>query len=163
MDVEDVLPMSDLLSNDLLCLLDDHESSSRTEYPAVPIPAPPPNIVSARATSCQPLNVSTLDDGELTKFLTRQRNRNTERKTKSDVSVWHNWCKSVGETRLIGDIPPGELDKLLVHFFTKVKKRDGGIHSHARREVLSVTYESIWASIIAFYKTDSFRYLVKPL
>ena len=91
----------------------------------VPVPAPPPEIVSASKASTAPSSADALDDSELKLFLTGQRNSNTERKTRSDLNVWQNWCRSVGETRPIEHVPPTELNKLLAHFFTKVKKRDG--------------------------------------
>ena len=160
--------MSDLLSKDLLHLLDDHESSSSTEEPAVPIPAPPPLILCLHARLPVNRRVPALSRWQRANgVLTRQRNRNTERKTKPDVTVWHNWYKSVGETRLIGDIPPGEVNKLLAHFFTKGKKWDGSDYepdllTHLQRS-LERHLRVDWARIIAFCKTDSFRYLMKPL
>ena len=124
MAVDDVLPFSDLLSDDLLQLFDDYESSSSTASLTVPVPAPPHEMDSACNTLPPPSSVDVLND-ELKLFLKGQRNSNTKRKTKSDLNVWYNWCRSVGEARPIEDIPPTELNKLLAHFFTKVKKRDG--------------------------------------
>ena len=130
MAVDDVLPLSDLLSDDLLSsFFDEVESSSSTALLTVPVPAPPPENdfgkISLPPSSAGHSSASVLDDGELKLFLTGQRNSNTERKTKSDLNVWHTWCRSVGEKRPIADIPPAELNKVLAHFFTKVKKRDG--------------------------------------
>ena len=41
MAVEDVLPFSDFLSDDLLQIFDDYESSSSNASLTVPVPAPP--------------------------------------------------------------------------------------------------------------------------
>jgi len=47
MALDDVLPFSDLLSDNLLQLFDDYESSSSTASLTVPVPAPPPEMDSA--------------------------------------------------------------------------------------------------------------------
>ena len=62
----------------------------------------------------------TLDDSELELFIDTQHNQNTKRKTKSNLGKWYRWCESIGEKRSIGEIPPGELDHLLGHFYCKV-------------------------------------------
>ncbi len=41
---------------------------------------------------------------------------------------WYGWCESVGECRKIGKIPPTELDRLLGHFFCKVRKSDDSLY-----------------------------------
>ena len=67
---------------------DEPQSSSSTASFTVPVPAPPPEIVSASKASTAPSSADTLDDSELKLFLTGQRNSNTERKTRSDLNVW---------------------------------------------------------------------------
>jgi len=64
----------------------------------------------------------TLDDSELELFIDTQCNQNTKRKTKSNLGKWYRWCESIEEKRPIGEIPPGELDHLLGHFYCKVRK-----------------------------------------
>ena len=66
-----------------------------------------------------------LDDEELERFVQKQKNENTKRKTKYDVKKWYEWSKSVGETRPIEDIPPVELNRLLGHYYCKVRKNNG--------------------------------------
>ena len=36
-----------------------------------------------------------------------------------------DWCKSIGEERDIGGIPPPQLDRLLSHFFMNACRQDG--------------------------------------
>ncbi len=70
----------------------------------------------------------TLDDAELEDFVDAQRNENTKRKTKSDLGKWYRWCESVGETRNIGEIPRADLDRLLGHFYCKVRRENGELY-----------------------------------
>ncbi len=69
-----------------------------------------------------------LDDEELEMFVDQQKNCNTKKKTISDLRKWYGWCESVGECRKIGKIPPTELDRLLGHFFCKVRKSDDSLY-----------------------------------
>ena len=69
-----------------------------------------------------------LDDAELEQFVDQQKNCNTKRKTESDLRRWYSWCRSVGETRKIGEIPPAELNRLLGHFYVKVRKTNGEMY-----------------------------------
>ncbi len=57
-----------------------------------------------------------------------QKNINTKRKTASDLKTWYKWCKSIKEERLIEDIPPVELDRLLGHFYCKIRRTDGNFY-----------------------------------
>ncbi len=59
---------------------------------------------------------------------TSKKNCNTKKKTISDLRKWYGWCESVGECRKIGKIPPTELDRLLGHFFCKVRKSDDSLY-----------------------------------
>ncbi len=82
---------------------------------------PPPPIEAAVPA---PSFVS-LDDAELERFVDAQRNDNTKRKTKSDLRKWYQWCETHGERRNIGEIPREELNRLLGHFYCKVRKESG--------------------------------------
>ncbi len=62
---------------------------------------------------------SVLDDKELEDFVEKQKNINTKRKMASDLKTRYKWCKSIKEERLIEDIPPVELDRLLGHYYCK--------------------------------------------
>ena len=69
-----------------------------------------------------------LDDSEISSFIEANRNRNTTKKTKTDLNVWsrrYNSQNSINERRPMEDIPPEELNSLLAHFFIKVKKLNG--------------------------------------
>lgn len=66
-----------------------------------------------------------LNEVEIRAFLEENENKNTAKKTRTDLNIWKRWCASVGESRPIEDIPPEELDSLLSHFFIKIRKLDG--------------------------------------
>ena len=53
-----------------------------------------------------------LDDEAVEKFVEEQKNKNTKRKTDSDLRTWYTWCEKHGETRKLKDVPPAELDRL---------------------------------------------------
>ena len=91
------------------------DNHTQSEPPSGSVPAPPQQQLQ-------------LDDNELERFVDKQRNQNTKRKTKSDMKKWTEWCKSVGEKRNIGNIPEAELDRLLGHFFCKVRKENGELY-----------------------------------
>ena len=61
-------------------------------------------------------------------LLTSKKNKNTKRKTHSDLKTWYTWCGKHGETRELKDIPPAELDRLLGHFFVTVHRKDGSLY-----------------------------------
>ena len=59
-------------------------------------------------------------------FIAENRNKNTTKKTQSDLNVFYRWAKTVNETRTIENIrPEQELDKVLAHFFLNVRKTNG--------------------------------------
>lgn len=64
-------------------------------------------------------------DDEVTKFIEDNRNKNTTKKTRSDLNIFYKWAKTVNETRTIDNIPPDELDKIISHFVVKVCKQNG--------------------------------------
>ena len=64
MAIDDVLPFSDLLSNDLLQFFDDCESSASI---TIPIPAPPPEMDSVCNTLPPPSSVDVLNKLKLLK------------------------------------------------------------------------------------------------
>ncbi|KAK3732673.1 hypothetical protein QZH41_007979 [Actinostola sp. cb2023] len=65
-----------------------------------------------------------LDDKDINNFIESNKNVNTTKKTKSDLNGFKRWCESVNENREPKDIPVQELDRLLSHFFVKVRKQD---------------------------------------
>ena len=66
-----------------------------------------------------------LNESEISSFIEENRNSNTTKKTKTDLSVWTQWCNSINERRPMEDIPPEELNSLLAQFFIKVRKFNG--------------------------------------
>ena len=74
------------------------------------------------------IEVVHLDDEAVEMFVNQQKNMNTKRKTSSDLRSWYNWCAKHGETRELKDIPMGELDRLLGHFFVSVRRKDGSLY-----------------------------------
>ena len=69
-----------------------------------------------------------LVDSEISSFIEANRNKNTTKKTKTDLNVWsrrYNSQNSINERRPMEDIPPEELNSLLAHFFIKVRKLNG--------------------------------------
>lgn len=70
-------------------------------------------------------NEPQLDDEDVNNFIVENRNKNTTKKTHSDLNVFYRWAKSVNETRSLEEIPENELDKVLAHFFLKVRKQNG--------------------------------------
>ena len=69
-----------------------------------------------------------LDDDELQSFLEQQKNCNTQKKTLSDLRTRNRWCKGIKESRKIEDIPPKEMDRLLGHFYCKVRSAKGSLY-----------------------------------
>ena len=59
-----------------------------------------------------------LNDVDIDSFIEQNRNRNTTKKTTSDLNVFYRWAKTVNETRRLEEILPEELDKLLAHLGT---------------------------------------------
>ena len=59
-----------------------------------------------------------LNDVDIDSFIEQNRNRNTTKKTTSDLNVCYRWAKTVNETRRLEEILPEELDKLLAHLGT---------------------------------------------
>ena len=159
----------------MTCLATTCYAAFSTSHSPVPVllhsPFPfqllPPEIVSASKALTAPSSADALDDSKLKLFLTGQRNSNTERKTRSDLNVWQIWCRSVGETRPIEHVPPTELNKILAHFFTKVKKRDGISYkpdslTSLQRSLERHLYETILGSSAAFCETVSLLCLERP-
>ena len=73
----------------------------------------------------KPSEETQLHDSEIPSFIEANRNSNTTKKTKTDLNVWTRWCNSINERRPMEDIPPEELNRLLAHFFIKVRKLNG--------------------------------------
>lgn len=69
-----------------------------------------------------------LNDEDLDRFIEQQKNKNTKRKTESDIRKWYQWCEEHGENREVKNIPQAELDRLLAHFFVTIKRKDGTLY-----------------------------------
>ena len=63
------------------------------------------------------------DDSEIETFKNDNKNVNTSKKTKADLSVFRRWCSTVNECRTLKDIPELELNLILCHFFSESQKR----------------------------------------
>lgn len=84
------------------------------------------NTEADSSSLAQPIQVNqNLDDSEIVAFINSNKNANTTKKTKADLNVFRRWCHEVKEERDILDISVPDLDKILSHFFVKVKKADG--------------------------------------
>ena len=123
------LSLDELLSPQLLASVQDIPeivptpiAGSETPPTEVGVGVQAPPAVTAAAT---PPAMATLQDDELQAFVEDQRNKNTKKKTKSDLGKWYRWCQSVGENRRLDEFPHEDLDRLLGHFFMKVRKDDG--------------------------------------
>lgn len=72
-----------------------------------------------------------VSESELEIFLKQQENRNTSRKTKSDMKIFQTFLTTMhNETRKVEDIPPEKLDNYLSLFFvsaTKSRESNGTI------------------------------------
>ena len=69
--------------------------------------------------------IGQLNDEDIDNFITENRNKNTTKKTQSDLNVFYRWAKSVNETRTLENISEQELDKLLAHFVLNARKQNG--------------------------------------
>ena len=69
-----------------------------------------------------------LDDDELQSSLEQQKNCTTQKENLSDLRTWYRWCKGIIESRKNDDIPPKELDRLLSHFYCKVRSANGSLY-----------------------------------
>ena len=61
--------------------------------------------------------IGQLNNEDTYNFITENRNKNTTKKTQSDLHVFYRWAKTVNETRTLEIISEQELDKLLVTLF----------------------------------------------
>ena len=76
-----------------------------------------------RTTVLKLINNAELD--EIRNYIGDNVNKNTEKKTKSDLSVWQRWIshdQNIHETRKMEDIPPERLDILLSLLFMRFRK-----------------------------------------
>ena len=70
--------------------------------------------------------IGQLNDEDIDNFITENRNKNTTKKTQSDLNVFYRWAKTVNETRTLENISEQELDdKLLAHFVLNARKQNG--------------------------------------
>ena len=65
------------------------------------------------------------DEVEIDKFLQKQKSKNTQYKTKSNLNAWKKFCESLKESRAIENVPANELDFPLSKFFISVCKQNG--------------------------------------
>ena len=73
---------------------------------------------------------------EINNFIGDNVNKNTEKKTKSDLCVWQRCIsqdQNIHETRKMEDIPPERLDILLSLFFMRFRKQDREEYEPQRR------------------------------
>lgn len=57
-------------------------------------------------------------------FINENRNKNTSHKTKSDIKIIKDFFTSINEFRDPAEIPPSQLDSLLVRFYLGARKTD---------------------------------------
>ena len=69
--------------------------------------------------------IGQLNDVDIDNFITENRNKNTTKKTQSDLEVFYRWAKTVNETKTHENISEQELDKLLAHFVLNARKQNG--------------------------------------
>ncbi len=65
-------------------------------------------------------------DADVDEFLKENANKQTKRKTDSDLKIFSEYLLSKGERRNMIYIPPDQLDKLICGFLLSVTKRNGG-------------------------------------
>ena len=69
--------------------------------------------------------IGQLNNVDIDNFINKNRNKNTTKKTQSDLEVFYRWAKTVNETRTHENISEQELDKLLAHFVLNARKQNG--------------------------------------
>ena len=69
--------------------------------------------------------IGQLNDEDIDNFITENRNKNTTKKTQSDLNVFYRWAKTVKETSTLESISEQELNKLLAHFVLNIAKQNG--------------------------------------
>ena len=69
--------------------------------------------------------IGQLNDEDVDIFITENRNKNTTKKTESDLNVFYSWAKIVNETSTLENISEQELDKLLAHFDLNIGNQNG--------------------------------------
>lgn len=62
----------------------------------------------------------TLEEMDTEEFVESMTNKNTKRKTFSDLKILMKWLHSYKDFRAVDEIPVTELDKLLAKFFMTV-------------------------------------------
>lgn len=62
-------------------------------------------------------------DSSVEEFKDGQENENTQKKTKQDVALFHEFIVLKGETRKMGELTPQELNKFLGEFLITVRKK----------------------------------------
>ena len=105
-----------------------------------------------------------ISNDDVNDFLSSEKNKNTLRKTKSDIATLNLFLKSKGETRDINHIPPRELNDIICMFLLSVRRKDGSEYepSSLRGMITSIDRhlkENYYPTTITngdeFYKTRS--------
>lgn len=65
---------------------------------------------------------STLEEIDTEEFVESTKNKNTKRKTCSDLKIFLKWLHKYEDFRALDEIPVTELDELLAKFFISLKK-----------------------------------------
>ena len=97
---------------------------------------------------------SLFDDAEIDSFILGQKAKSTMSKEKSDQNTFHRFCVSMGEERVIQDIPEKHLDNLLCNFFMKALNRKGELYEP---DTLTSIWNSLQRVLIAHGKTTNIR------
>lgn len=67
--------------------------------------------------------ISTLEEMDTEEFVESMKNKNTKRKTCSNLKILLKWLHNYEDFRAVDEIPATKLDKLLAKFFMTVKKK----------------------------------------
>ena len=68
--------------------------------------------------------IGQLNDKDIDNFITENWNKNTTKKTESDLNVFYRWAKTFSKTRTLENISEQELDKHLPHFVLNARKQN---------------------------------------
>lgn len=66
--------------------------------------------------------ISTLEEMDTEEFVESMTNKNTKRKTCSNLKILLKWLHNYADSRAVDEISATKLDKLLAKFFMTVKK-----------------------------------------
>ena len=66
-----------------------------------------------------------ITDSDVNTFLEGEANKNTQRKTQSDIALVNAFLLAENENRRLEDLPPADLDAYLSRFLLSVRKKSG--------------------------------------